>query len=295
MPDPCPRCGRPVALARASCLYCGAPLEAGQVPAAAAQALPAPDAPPPEREVVILDLRDAAPLDLAEALGVTAYDAAQRVRRGGYQLQRIASPPSARGEAERLRAAGLRVIVVPEADVRTAAEPLLAQGGLFEDGALALRTEAGPRRVLGPEVLLIVRGPIARAAEPTPQTRRIRVAGPSEGQRIHLHLRQDRRPVEIDPDDFECGAAPLPGSSLVMLIEWVRALGSEAPVDDGFRHLAPALAPALPAPATAAGTAEALAPPRRGKAARPVLFDNVAQFRFYSGWRAAVERLAERT
>lgn len=298
MPEPCPRCGRPVALARASCLYCGAPLQEHQVSAAAEAAqvlagVPEAAAAPPERDVVVLDVPGAAPGALAEALGIPPYDAEQRVRRGGYQLHRIAPPPAARAEAERLRAAGLRVIVVSEADARAAALPHLALGGSFEDGSIALRTDSGARRLTGPELLLVVRGPIARALEPHTQFKRVRLAGPAEGHRIHLHLRGDPRPVEIDPDDFECGASPLPGSSLVTLLEWVRALAQAVPIDEGFRHLAPALSPALPPAGGAATTADALAAPR-AKNARPVLFDNVAQFRFHSGWRAAVERLVGR-
>jgi hypothetical protein len=60
-------------------------------------------------------------------------------------------------------------------------------------------------------------------------------------------------------------------------------------VDEGFRFLTPALGPAQP---PRPGPALALDPTRSGKGARPVRFDNVAQFRFYSGWRAAVERAA---
>jgi hypothetical protein len=289
-----------VALARASCLYCGAPLEAGQVSAAAeaAQALSAPtapEAPPPERDVLVLDMMGAAPSALAEALGIPAYDAEQRIRRGGYQLHRIAPPSSAQPEAERLRAAGLRVIVVSEAEARAAAVPSLALGGRVEEGAIVVRTDSGERRLAGPDLLLVVRGPIARALEPQSQLRRVGVAGPSEGQRIHLHLRGDAVPVEIDPDDFERGASPVPGSSLMTLLEWLHALASGTPVDEGFRQLAPALSPSLPPPLATAGTAQALSPALKGGAARPVVLDNLAQFRFYSGWRAAVERLAERT
>jgi hypothetical protein len=241
------------------------------------------------RDVVVLDLSGVTGGVLEAALGIPAYEAGQRLLRGGYQLHRILPPESAGAEAERLRAAGLRVIVVRETDARAAELPHLALGGAVAHGALVLRTDSGPRRLAGPELLLVVRGPITRAYEPRPAHKRVRVAGPSEGQRIHLHLRAEPRPVEIDPDDFECGPAPLPGSSLLTILEWIRAVAGEAPVDEGFRHLTPALSAALPPQGSPATAAEALRPAGRTRD-RPVLFDNVAQFRFYSGWRAAAER-----
>jgi hypothetical protein len=60
--------------------------------------------------------------------------------------------------------------------------------------------------------------------------------------------------------------------------------------DDGFRRLPPALAPTTEEPD--AGLAGAARPrPRRGRdALAPVILDNLAQFRFYSAWRGAIER-----
>jgi hypothetical protein len=285
-------------MARASCLYCGAALSAAQVSAAAtaAEALRAETAPAAPRDVVVLDLREGTAALLSSALGLPAYEAEQRLRRGGYQLHRIAEPAPARAEARRLAEAGLRVHVVPEAEARAAALPLLALGGRFDAGALELRTAEGARVVAAADVLLVVRGPIARALEPPQQIRRVRLAGPDEGHRIHLHLVAATQPLEIDPEDFEIGTGALPISSLMTVLEWLRALAAGAAVDEGFRFLAPALAPAAPPPAgTAAGAAQALSAGRTGRSARPALFDNVGQFRFYSGWRAAVERTSRRT
>jgi hypothetical protein len=293
----CPRCARPVALARAQCLYCGAVLSEEQLQAASAavESLAAESAPPPapERHIVVLDLRETAPEALVAALGVSAFEAEQRRRRGGYQLHRIAPPDSARDEAERLQRAGLRASVVPEAEARAAAAPELALGGRWDGQALALRTVEGSREVGGGALLLVVRGPIARALEePQRHFKRVRLAGPGEGRRIHLHLRAEERPLEIDPDDFEMGLAPGEGPAVVTLLGWVRALAEGVPLDEGFRFLTPALGPAQP---PLPGAARALDPTRSGNSSRPALFDNVAQFRFYSGWRAAVERLGTQT
>ena len=284
-----------MAVARGSCLYCGAPLDSEQVAVATAavQSLAAPAAaPPPERHIVLLDVRAASREALSAALGLPAFDAEQRLRRGGYQLHRIAEPGPAGQEAERLRGGGLTALVVPEADARVAADPHLALGGDWDEGTLTLRTGEGARGVAGRDLLLMVRGPIARALEEPPQEqfRRVRLAGPGEGHRIHLHLRDEPRPFELDPDDFEMGAAAHAGAALATLLGWLRELARAVPVDDGFRHFTPALGPAQPPLAGAAGAAQALSPARAGKGARPALFDNVAQFRFYSGWRAAVER-----
>jgi hypothetical protein len=63
-------------------------------------------------------------------------------------------------------------------------------------------------------------------------------------------------------------------------------------LDGGFRRVPPALGPAEPEPrgaVAAAGTLGFASRPQ-GKQEGPVVLDNVAQFRFYSGWRAAVQR-----
>jgi hypothetical protein len=139
------------------------------------------------------------------------------------------------------------------------------------------------------EGLLMVRGPIARPLEePQAWFEQVRVAGPGEGHRIHLHLRAVARPIEIDPDDFELGATSAASTPLAALTGWLRELAAGTVLDEGFRHLTPALGPAQPPLAGATRAAQALA--RSGRGPRPALFDNVSQFRFYSGWRAAVER-----
>jgi len=74
----------------------------------------------------------------------------------------------------------------------------------------------------------------------------------------------------------------------------VEALSEQVALDDGFRRLPPALAPST----QGHGLPGLARPPQPGAPARlgpgrpqgPVLLDNLAQFRFYSGWRAAVER-----
>jgi hypothetical protein len=292
MASSCPACARPVALARSHCLYCGAALAAEQVAAAeravalvgAPAALPAPS----ERSLVILDAEGAAAEVLAAALALLPFEATLRARRGGYQLHRVAEPAAAALEAERLRTAGLDVQVVPEAEARAADRPWMAFGGAWHEGTLSLRDDEGAREVSAAELLLVVRGPIARSLEGVPQLKRVRVAGPQEGQRVHLHLLADPRPIELDPEAFETG----PGASAAAstrLAAWLREVGRSVPLDDGFARLTPALAPAVAAAGGAAAAARALEVQKR-KGERGLMLDNVAQFRFYSGWRAVVER-----
>jgi hypothetical protein len=240
---------------------------------------------------VVLAL-DAADRDsVAAALGLSTFEAEQRVRRAGFQLHRIAEPAAAAAEAARLRDGGLTVLVVPEAEARSAGEPYLAVSGQWERGGLDLRLEDGARERVQPEdLLLVVRGPITRAHEPSERIRRVRLTAPEEGHRIHLHRRGRERPLELDPDAFEFGPGTQAASSLVRLLAWVDELARSAVVDEGFARLAPALGLAAPPAGTAATAARAL---RTGAASRrtaPALFDTVGQFRFYSGWRAAVER-----
>ncbi|HSB60387.1 MAG TPA: zinc ribbon domain-containing protein [Vicinamibacteria bacterium] len=292
----CPACGRPVAMARPHCVYCGARLPDEAVGAAtpgdpaAAPAIPSA-APPPKRLLLVLDLATGAAADLASALGLSAFEAGQRLRRGGLQLHRVLEERAAEEEAAVLRASGLSVLLVPEEEART--PPLPALGGRLEAATLRLRTVDREIAVRREELLLVVRGPIAREYQPALRLRRPGMATLEGGYRIHLHRLAEPRPVELDPGNFELGHA-LTGSSLLDLNAWVDAVARGVPVDDAFRHQPPVLGPAEPASSgVMAATAGLSRPPRAGRFGRedaPALLDNVAQFRFYSGWRAAVER-----
>src|SRR5512139_1902077 len=101
----CPRCGRPVAIARPHCLYCGAALPPEALAAASAVSEPTPPVPgleqpggasgvagvEPSATFLVLALEGTDPGVLASALGLSAYEAAQRLRRGGLQLHRVLS------------------------------------------------------------------------------------------------------------------------------------------------------------------------------------------------------------
>jgi len=296
--ESCPVCHRPLAAGRAACLYCGAPLPPGPATATAVEAVPpppdtgAPAATPP-RSRVVLDLENAESGAVADALALPAYQAALLVRRGGFHLHRVLETGAAEDEARRLAAGGARVFVVPEAEARV--RPLRSIGGERSEGMLTLRTEEGVVSLRRGSLLVVVQGPITREYQPGLRRRRVDTARLDEGYRVHLHPREagPARPVEIDAATFEFGPT-LRGSGRIELDLWVEEILGDAPCDGGFRRLPPALGPAEPDPAGAIAAAGTLRLSARrdakGGDGALVVLDNVAQFRFYSGWRAAVQR-----
>ncbi|MCG6921245.1 MAG: hypothetical protein LJF15_09215 [Acidobacteria bacterium] len=292
-----------MAIARASCLYCGAELPPDRVPNPPSSADPlspggpltpavAPEeASPFPRVLIVVDLESARAETLGEALGVAAYEAELLARRGGFHLHRILGGELAEDEASRLRAEGLTVEMLPESEVRT--RPLRAVGGDRGEGRLDLRTEEGPLTLRREELILIVRGPIARQYQPTYRRRRVDVASLDEGYRVHFHRQSHPRPVEIDAANFEFGVS-VTGSTRLELDAWVDAIGAGVPCDDGFRRLPPAFGVAAPEPKGPLAAAATLSRTVRGREAlgegESVVLDNAAQFVFYSVWRAALER-----
>jgi hypothetical protein len=290
--DSCPDCHRPLAVARATCVYCGALLGPAAPPPAVAGAPPPADVDAVPRFLVVLEVEGASAGALAEALALPPYEGALLVRRGGFHLHRVLEAAAAEEEAKRLATFGARVFVVPEAEARM--RPLRALGGERADGVLTLRTDGDPATLRRGGLLLVVQGPITREYQPSARRRRVDTAQLDEGYRVHLHPRAPAgpaRPVEIDAATFEFGPS-LKGSGRIELDLWVEEIRGGAPCDGGFRRLPPALGPAEPEPkgAVAAAGTLGLAARRGGRREAPVVLDNVAQFRFYSGWRAAVER-----
>lgn len=286
----CPACARPAAAGRPHCLYCGAPLPAAA--AAAPEAVAAPAAAEPEgRDRVVCDATGVEAAALGAALGIGAYEAGQLVRRGGWQELRALPAAEAQALAARLRAVGARAEVVPEAESRRAARPQAVQGGGFEAGTLALDTPAGPLALAPADLLLIVRGPIAREyqAQEAPgwrALRQVRVHSPQPGSRIHLHRRADPVPLELDPAEFAFRAPR--ASAQLELAAWCDALARDGvAVDDAFRKLPVALAFVAAREEEARGVRPGA--PRREKEGDRLL-DNLVQFRAYSAWRGALER-----
>lgn len=298
----CPRCHRPLALLRSSCLYCGAPLPPEEVEAALRGA-----AEPPagngqaidERRLLIADLESASPETAARALGALVFEVRLWARRGRFHLHGVLPEAELEARAAALRQAGVEVFVVAESTVKNTA-PLRALGGARGHSGLRLRLSEGSILLTARDLLLAVRGPITREYQVPAELallrnlnrlKRIGSASLTQGFRYHLHRRSHPQPVELDPGGFDFGAdAGHADSSEQRLAAWMAELTAGIPVDDGFRHQAPALAPAAPEQGLLTA-AEALGRQRlaRGAQASPVL-DNLAQFRFYSAWRGLVER-----
>jgi hypothetical protein len=292
-------------VARAACLYCGAPLPTAEPSAGAPEAGGRPEGAFPAasaRGLVVLDLASAPPESLAHALALAPYEARLLARRGGLLLHRALGLEDARAEAERIAACGVGAFAVPEAEAR--ARPLRCLGGERGAGALSLQTEEGPFAVRRGDLLLVVVGAIVREYQPAAKRRRVDTARLEEGYRVHLHLRarpaepagpagETPRPVEIDAASFEFGFA-VTGSARLEVDAWVDEVAGHAPVDEGFRRLPPALGPAEPEVKGALAAASSLGLATRGRGSGrdhpPVVLDNAEQFRLYSGWRAAVER-----
>jgi hypothetical protein len=278
-------------MAAPRCLYCGEALDAAAVASAAAsrEATLAP-APPdgPPRALVVLDAR-ADPEALARALGESPYEGAQRARRGGLQLWRAVPVDEGPQEVARLRVAGVAGWSLEEAEVRKALRPQRAGGGSLENGVLSLRGEAERLALTAKDLVLVVKGPIAREYQPPDKARRMRTASLEPGYRYHLHRRADVRPVELDPAEFDFGPAPGGGSAHLQLAAWIDAAAAGVPVDDEFRRLPPAFGPAQGEGSVAAALDGRSSLRRRPQEGRVVL-DNLGQFHFHSAWRGVVER-----
>jgi hypothetical protein len=295
----CPSCRRPLAIARPQCLYCGAALDPALVPPppadvpaarpdAPGSAPPASSPPEPERTLVVIGFAQAEVARAAEALHLAPFEVEQRRRRGGWHLHKALAPDAAADEAARLRAAGLAVHTVPDAEARVSAEPIAVTGGAHSEPGLLLHTNRGDQTLRPSDLLLVVAGAIQREYPPAEfQRKRVGLGALAPGLRLHLYTRVDPIALELDPDSFSFDArSPVPTSSLLELRSWIAMFCPPVPLDESFRFVPPALgpSPAIPdAPALAA-----LRAARRPDA--PALLDNLRQFRFYSGWRAAVER-----
>jgi hypothetical protein len=242
------------------------------------------------RLLVLAHIGDADPEALARALGLAAADAAHRVRRGGWQLLRIAEPAAAREEHARLGEAGLVAVLVPEAEVRLSARPVVALGGERNGPELSLRTTEGPVRVEASRLVLAVQGPIAREYQTSQEVKRARLATLESGYRFHLHRKGEGRPVELDPGAFDFGSRAAGASSLLQLSAWVQELTRGVLVDDAFRRLPPELGVAEPAATGPLSAADALGARAAVRGEAALVLDNLRQFRFYSAWRGAVER-----
>ena len=304
----CPACARPIAMARANCVYCGAALsaEALEEAARAAQRIlqtkslanleaVAKGSPrdPRSRRYVVIDTSAVEVEMIAEACGVSSWEARQWQTASRYRLIKVSAEPADGPLESGLRAKGLRVLIVPDEAVARSRDPIPIESidPLAEPPQCTVREdpEAPPsRRTLRePDLALIVTASIRRERVKDETSRRTPVDTRLEDAwLVHLHLRGEARPWEIDPlkTAYE-GAGP--ASAYMRTLELVRRLSAFAPHDDAFKNVVPALSPG----ADPLSSLESFASANKKKTKEPkvVVLDNVAQFREYSAWRGAIE------
>ncbi len=304
----CPACARPIAMARANCVYCGAALSAEGLQAAALAAqrilqtrslanleavakASARDHPP--RRYVVIDTSVAGVETIADACGISAWEARQWQAASRYRLIRVSNEPADGPLESGLKAKGLRVLIVPDETVVRSRNPIpLESIDPFADPAQCTvreDPEAPPLRkaLREHDLALIVSASIKRervmdqTSRRTPADTRL-----EDAWLVHLHLKGEARPWEIDPLRTAYEGAGL-ASAYMRTLELVRRLQAFAPHDEAFKNVVPALSPGTDPLKGLESFASA--PRKKGKDPKVVVLDNVAQFREYSAWRGAIE------
>lgn len=305
----CPACARPIAMARASCVYCGAALSAEALEEAAHAArrilqtkslanleavAQGPPRDQPKRRYVVIDTGAGAVETIALACGVSAWEARQWQAASRYRLVRVSTEPADGPLESGLRAKGLRVFIVPDEAVARLRNPISLESidpsTVPSQCTVREDPEAPPsRRALREQDLaLIVSAFIKRERVKQEAPRRAPADTRLEDAwLVHLHLRGEARPFEIDPLKTVYEGAGL-ASAHMLTLELVRRLQAFAPHDDAFKNVVPALSPGAD-PASGLEGLASTAPRKKGKEPKVVVLDNVAQFREYSAWRGAVE------
>jgi hypothetical protein len=230
---------------------------------------------------------------LAEACSVSAWEARQWQTASRYRLVRVSSEPENGPLESGLKDKGLNLLVVPEETVARSRNPILLESIDISATPIqcTFREDAeGPssrRELSEPDVALIVSASIKRERVRDQISRRTRPDTRLEDAwLVHLHLKSEARPWEIDPRRIGYKGAGL-ASAHMRTLELVRRLSVNAPHDEAFRNIVPALSPGVDDSSEAIGLKTSGRP--TGKEPKPVVLDNLAQFREYSAWRGAIE------
>lgn len=295
-------------MARPTCLYCGAALPLATVEEAtlAAQrvlesktlvglgnAAMGTDLGRPPRRYLVIDTQSTDTQTLALACSISPWEARLWQAGSRYRLLRISDEPQNGPLESELRAKGLPPLVLPEEMVARARRPLTVEtidlsatplcGHLVDDPDAAVV----PRDLKEQEIILIVSAAIKRERVREVVVSRLRTDRRlDDGYLVHLHLKGESRPWEIDPRRTGY-RGPGEASAHMRTLELVRRLAVNAPHDEGFRNVAPALSPGVDPLADLPALKDSR---RAGKEPKTGFLDNVAQFREYSAWRAAIER-----
>jgi hypothetical protein len=297
MPIACPACGRPNADNAPQCVYCTESLKGLARDQPSTEHVSSQGSRGQDRHLIILapqppgdDRRVAL---FAEAAGVNAYDArlallTERPR----LLRKMDTAEEAESLSARLRQAGIAHFTVAEADLMSiAVVPIRNMELLVEDLRLGLaegRLLVIPYRALS----LLVQGEIVR------ERHRERLLGTIRGanqaltpsQRLHFYAREARVVAELDPEQFDWSVLGerRTTSTLINFRRLVEEILERAPdvmLDRGFDWEPVVLSRAEQE--ENAGMGAALA--GEGSARESAVYDNEAQFRFYSRWRYLVQ------
>jgi len=305
----CPACARPVAMARPTCVYCGVALPKDTIEEAslAAQrvlnsktlfdlenAAKGADAVRPARRYLVIDTTSASAEALALGCSISEWETRQWQVASRYRLLRI-SDGSQDGPLEsQLRERGVAPLVIPEDVVARARRPMTVET-LDLSASPVLRAHlveepdaaVVPRDLREHDIVLMVSAIIKREKVREPVASRLRADRRlDDGYLVHLHLKGEPRPWEIDPGRTGY-QGPGPTSAYMRTLELVRRLAATISHDEGFKNIVPALSPGVDPLTDLAGLRGSRS---KGKEPKTVILDNVAQFREYSAWRAAVEK-----
>lgn len=310
----CAACARPVAMARETCIYCGAALSRSAVDQAAEAARRVIESKNPthleaaasgrsrdtsNRRYVVIDTNASPASTIALACSVSLWEARQWQIAARYRLVKVSSEPSDGPMETRLREEGLHVFAVPEAAVAPARHPLHVESmdTSMPSVECTLRDDpesAAWRRDLPLEHLaLIVSGPIRREkVKELGSLKKIPDRSLDDVLIVHLHFRDESRPWELDPrrTAFESEG---PASAHMRTLELVRRLSQTAPLDEAFRNVVPALGHGTDSPGDLAGLRSTAK--TRSKDPDRIVLDNLAQFREYSAWRGGLALLHPNT
>lgn len=296
-------------MARGTCVYCGAPLpeDVREAAASAAQrvlqsatmaglesAAMGNDFERQKRYLVIDTTAQAAEV-LAEACGMSVWDARQWQAASRYRLLRVMLEPQLSEALSELRAKGLNPLVVHGDAVARARSPIPIES--MDISAIppqcTLREDAegtvSRKELPEPEIALIISAPIKRERQKESRSRLRQDTRLEEAWLVHVHLRHETRPWEIDPRRTAYEGPGL-ASAHMRTLELVRRLSAVAPFDEAFKNIVPALSPGADPSNELAGLQGGGAKPR-DKEPKTVVLDNVTQFREYSAWRGALERM----
>ena len=304
----CPACARPVAMARGNCLYCGAALsiEVLEEAARAAERILQSSSlrhleaatgsfgtEPSSRRYLVIDTSAPSLETLAEACSISLWDARQWQAASRYRLVKVSTEPEDGPLESELKKKGLKMHVVPEHVVAQSRNPILIEAiDLSRNPSECTLRDAGEgptsrRELKDGDVVLVVSAFIKREKVKDQTSLRNQIATRLEDfWLVHLHLKGENRPWEMDPRRTRYEGDGLP-SAHMRTLEIVRRLSATVPHDESFRNVVPAMSPCADPPSDLDDIRKGSL--KSGREPKLVVLDNVAQFREYSAWRGAVE------